>query len=78
MARQRAKAWRDHLTFNDLVLCIDFPYAMTVHKSQGSTYDEVYIDSDDLYKCAENNFSLYLKLLYVAISRAKHDVFMSS
>lgn len=78
MARQRAKAWRDHLTFNDLVLCIDFPYAMTVHKSQGSTYDEVYIDSDDLYKCAESNFSLYLKLLYVAISRAKHDVFMSS
>lgn len=78
MARARAKAWRDHLTFNDLVLCIDFPYAMTVHKSQGSTYDNVYIDTDDLYKCAETNFSLYLKLLYVAISRAKYNVFMSS
>ena len=78
LARRRAKAWRDHLTFSDLVLCIDFPYAMTVHKSQGSTYDEVYIDTDDLYKCADTNFNLYLKLLYVAVSRARHDVFMSS
>jgi len=78
LARHRAKAWRDHLTFTDLVLCVDFPFAMTVHKSQGSTYDSVYIDSDDLYKCAESNFSLYLKLLYVAISRAKHNVYMST
>lgn len=74
-ARRRAKAWRDYLTFKECVICIDFPYAMTIHKSQGSTYDTVFIDTDDLYKCATYNFSLYLRLLYVAISRASNMVY---
>lgn len=75
MARARAKAWRNFLTFKECVHCIDFPYAMTVHKSQGSTYDTVFIDTDDLYKCARKDFNLYLKLLYVAISRSSNMVY---
>lgn len=71
LARARAKAWRDFLTFNECVVCLDFPHAMTVHKSQGSTYDVVLVDSEDLYKCAEMNPQLYLKLFYVAMSRAR-------
>ena len=74
LARRRAKAWRDCLSFKDCVICLDFPYAMTVHKSQGSTYQNVYIDSDDIAKCADYNFELYLKLMYVAISRASNYV----
>ena len=75
LTRARSKAWRDYLTFKDCVICLDFPYAMTVHKSQGSTYDTVFIDTDDLYKCAERNFELYLRLMYVAISRASNIVY---
>jgi exodeoxyribonuclease-5 len=75
LARARAKAWRDYLTFKECVICLDFPHAMTVHKSQGSTYNTVYLDSDDLYLCATRNFNLYLKLMYVAISRASNKVY---
>jgi len=75
LAKKRAKAWRDYLTFKECVICLDFPHAMTVHKSQGSTYKYVCIDTDDLYHCAARDFTLYLRLMYVAISRASDTVF---
>lgn len=75
LARKRAKAWRSFLTFDELVVTMDFSHAMTVHKSQGSTFNNVYLDAQDLYKCANNNFTLYLKLYYVALSRAVNNVF---
>lgn len=75
LARARAKAWRDYMTFQECVICLDFPHAMTVHKSQGSTYKNVCIDVKDLAICAEKSYDLYLKLLYVAISRSSSEVF---
>ena len=74
LARARAKAWRDFLSFNDCVICLDFNHAMTVHKSQGSTYETVYLDTEDLSIAAERSFEMYLKLTYVAISRASKKV----
>lgn len=70
LARRRAKAWRDFLTFDECVVCLDFDHARTVHKAQGSTFNVVAVDMDDLYKCAERDFKMYLRLLYVAVSRA--------
>jgi hypothetical protein len=75
LARARAKAWRDYMTFKDCVICLDFPYASTVHKAQGSTYEEVYVDMEDLQRCQDTQ--LYLKLLYVAISRASQKCYTS-
>jgi len=49
-----------------------FPYAMTIHKSQGSTYDGVIIDLGSFNKCT--NRSMFLSLLYVAVSRAREQV----
>lgn len=45
-------------------------YACTVNKSQGSTYDQVFIDLDDISKCRSKN--QVARLLYVAVSRARH------
>lgn len=75
LAVARAKAWTNFLAFKDCVLCVDFAHAMTVHKSQGSTYENVFIDIEDIGKCANSDYKLYLKLLYVAISRASHNVY---
>lgn len=74
LAKERSLAWRKLISFKESVCCVDFTYAMTVHKSQGSTYDEVYLDSEDLSKCGETNMEMYLKLFYVAISRASKKV----
>lgn len=75
LARKRARAWASYLAFKDCVICLDFTHAMTVHKSQGSTYENVYLDTEDMSRCAEKDYVMYLKLLYVAISRASHKVF---
>ena len=49
-----------------------YTYASTINKAQGSTYDIVYVDLNDLAKCS--NRDLQLRLLYVAVSRARHKV----
>ena len=75
--RERAKVWRDYITFKENVMCIDYPYAMTVHKSQGSTYKIVYIDNSDLRKLlVKGDTTMYLKLLYVGISRASNIIYL--
>lgn len=49
-------------------------YAQTVNKSQGSTYDRVFIDLDDIKKV--NSGDTLARLMYVAISRARHQVIL--
>lgn len=48
--------------------------AATVHKSQGSTYDSVFLDLDDMSKVT--NPEVASRLLYVAFSRAKSHIYM--
>lgn len=55
-------------TYADLRLM----YASTVNKSQGSTYDIVYIDLNDISKCRDGD--QVRRMLYVAVSRARHKV----
>ena len=46
---------------------VDYGYASTVHKSQGSTYDDVYIEYSNILSNLKNNERN--KLLYTAITR---------
>jgi ATP-dependent exoDNAse (exonuclease V) alpha subunit len=50
-------------------------YAQTVNKSQGSTYDRVFIDLDDIRRC--NSGDQIARMLYVAVSRAREQVFLT-
>ena len=50
-------------------------YACTVNKSQGSTYDRVFIDLDDIKGC--RNMDTLARMMYVAVSRARHQVFLT-
>jgi hypothetical protein len=47
-------------------------YACTINKSQGSTYDTVFIDLSDIKRC--NSGNQIARMLYVAVSRARHKV----
>ena len=49
-------------TFDD----VDFAYAITTHKAQGSTYDAVYLDLPDLCKCRDTE-----RITYTALTRSK-------
>ena len=61
---------------------IDYGYAMTVHKTQGSTFDNVAIDLTNLvftqtrYGRREVDIDIRNKLIYVALSRARNSVIL--
>ena len=50
-------------------------YSCTINKSQGSTYDKVFIDLNDVSKC--NSDDQVARMLYVGVSRAKTKVFLT-
>ncbi len=49
-------------------------YASTVNKAQGSTYDKVFVDLDDISKC--NSGNTIARMLYVACSRPKYKLYL--
>jgi exodeoxyribonuclease-5 len=53
---------------------ISHAYAMTVHKAQGSTFDTVLIDWDDLQVAARRDPVQAARLMYVAVTRAASNV----
>lgn len=50
-------------------------YACTINKSQGSTYDKVFIDLNDVSKCRDSN--QLARMLYVGVSRARSKVYLT-
>lgn len=50
-------------------------YACTIHKSQGSSLDKVFIDLGDFNSTVDR--AMLARLLYVAISRARHQVILT-
>jgi hypothetical protein len=53
-------------------LDVDYGYALTVHKSQGSTYDDVYVEYNNLQ--ANKKDTEKYKLLYTAITRCANKL----
>ena len=50
-------------------------YSCTVNKSQGSTFDKVFIDLNDIRRCT--NGEQLARMLYVAVSRARYQVILT-
>ena len=52
----------------------DYGYAITCHKSQGSTIQNVFVDMKDIFK--RRDAEELRQLQYVALSRAQKDVYI--
>lgn len=50
-------------------------YACTINKAQGSTFDRVFIDLDDVSRC--NSGDQIARMMYVGVSRAREQVFLT-
>ena len=52
-----------------------FGYSSTIHKSQGSTYRNIFLDINN---CSffKRNLSTYNKLLYTAVTRTKDMLYI--
>lgn len=70
----RRNAWSKYYKFLERYADVKYNYALTVHKAQGSTFNNVIVINVDINRIAnkiERN-----KLLYTAITRAKNKLFM--
>jgi len=67
-------AWSDFFEMRDSFHDIRPAYSSTVHKSQGSTFDTVFIDFDDIND--NDDKILMIRLIYVALTRASNRVFI--
>lgn len=71
-AKKNGKHWKKYYHFKEAFAEVDYSYAMTVHRSQGSTFSKVFIDAEDITSCP--NTDEIGNLLYVAVTRASEDV----
>ncbi len=68
-ARSKSSFWPDYFRFTEQFSEVRPVYAMTVHGSQGSTFDSVFLDIIDIR--GNRNLVEMMKLLYVGASRPK-------
>lgn len=68
----KQKNWKQHYELKETYPELRAMHACTVHKSQGSSYDTIFIDAGDLSNCRVPD--MVARLLYVAVSRARFRV----
>lgn len=74
-ARGNPKLWKRFWEHKDIFHDVRFAYALTAHRSQGSTYMNCYVDYQDvLYN---RNRREAFQCLYVAASRARKKLFLA-
>ncbi|MFM1901972.1 MAG: hypothetical protein RLZZ216_2548 [Cyanobacteriota bacterium] len=65
--------WRRFFLIRDAFASLGPAAVLTVHRSQGSSFGEVFVADDVFWS---NDLSLRRQLVYVAVSRARHGVWM--
>jgi ATP-dependent exoDNAse (exonuclease V) alpha subunit len=68
------KLWGQFWKVKDAFNTIDHAYAITSHRSQGSTFENVFVEVGDIM--SNTDISTRTKCLYVACSRASKDLTM--
>lgn len=71
LKNQERVAWKMFHHFQDAFVDLRSVHAMTAHRSQGSTFDTVFVDAQDV-KGSGDKF----RLLYVACTRARNVVYI--
>lgn len=71
----KKRLWELFFKIKDFFAEVQYIYASTIHKLQGSTYEYVYIDLFSIINNSKNlNLEMIYRLIYVAITRASKDV----
>lgn len=71
--KKRKEIWNDYWKLNDSVAKVKHGYALTAHRAQGSTYETVFVDSEDIL--SNNNRKEAKRCLYVAATRPTTRLF---
>lgn len=73
MKMSKKDAWEPYFSFKNQYSWVKYSMALTIHKSQGSTFKNVYVINSDCDILTWNNVERN-KLKYVAFTRASHLV----
>lgn len=78
----RSSMWREYYQFlekycltmrgNTCMNRLQYAYALTIHQSQGSTFENVFLDYADLIRCKEP--TMRNRLLYTGATRASGNL----
>jgi hypothetical protein len=72
---KKKKAWARYLNYINNFATISYGYCYTSHKSQGSTFKNVFVDVNDIITSTRLSNKRKLQALYTAITRASHSVY---
>ena len=75
--RRHPGAWSDYYDLLEAFVRVRPGWATTIHKSQGSTYEQVYLVQTDVLRRAKQDHPFRNMLLYVAYSRASKGLYIS-
>lgn len=64
--------WSKYYDYKETFAQVDYSYALTTHKSQGSTFTKTFVDVDDIESCHDPEEVKRLK--YVAVTRASQKL----
>lgn len=67
----KRQAWGDFWEYKGRYADVDFGYAITAHKSQGSTYDIVVVDEKDIMGTTATSNQEKSELIYTALTRPR-------
>ncbi len=70
-SKEAKSAWRDFFLLKDKFAPIDYGYAITSHKSQGSTYNTTVIDVKDIMSVAPVSNKSKSRSIYTALTRPR-------
>lgn len=74
--KARSRAWSDYFDLMNKYLNVKSAYASTIHKLQGSTYENCYLDLRTVPQFYHRNPDLMCRLLYVGITRPSKEIFI--
>lgn len=74
----KKQAWSDFWEYEGRYADVDFGYAITAHKSQGSTYDIVVVDEKDIMGTTATSNQEKSELIYTALTRPRKTAIVIS
>lgn len=72
----KRKAWQEYFKLKGRYANVKYSFASTIHKLQGSTYQDMYFDMRDLEYFYSKDRDNILRLIYVAITRASNHLYI--
>jgi exodeoxyribonuclease-5 len=71
---EKTRAWQDFYKFKENFADVSYAYAITAHKSQGSTYRYVFAIESDMD--ANSKIEEMNRIKYTAFTRPSHRLFI--